>query len=56
MVGEQGTSCLGKEISEELIYELFKLTDTGIIIALDNDTEAYKSLARFMKKNPMQKK
>ena len=56
MVGEQGTSCLGKEISENLLYELFKLTDTGIIIALDNDTEAYKSLKNFFKKNKYAKK
>ena len=56
MVGKQGTSCLGKEISGELLQELFKLTDKGVIVALDNDTEAYKSLARFMKKNPMARK
>jgi hypothetical protein len=51
MVGDQGTSCLGKEISVELIKELLKLTDKDVIIALDNDAEAYKSLAKFMKKN-----
>jgi hypothetical protein len=56
MVGNQGTSCLGKEISQELISELIKLTDKKVIIALDNDSEAYKSLARFMKKNPMARK
>jgi hypothetical protein len=56
MVGDQGTSCLGKEISEELLYELIKLTDKKIIIALDNDSEAYKSLAKFMKKNPLAQK
>jgi len=56
MVGKQGTSCLGKEISEELLFELIKLTDKKVIIALDNDSEAYKSLARFMKKNPMARK
>lgn len=51
MVGNQGTSCLGKEISEELIKELLKLTDKDVIIALDNDEEAYKSLKKFMAKN-----
>lgn len=56
MVGDQGTSCLGKEISVDLLQELFKLTDKGIIVALDNDTEAYKALARFMKKNPLARK
>lgn len=56
MVGKQGTSCLGKEISNELLYELIKLTNKKVIIALDNDSEAYKSLARFMKKNPLARK
>ena len=51
MVGNQGTSCLGKEISEELIKLLLKLTDKDVIIALDNDEEAYKSLKKFMAKN-----
>jgi hypothetical protein len=51
MVGDQGTSCLGKEISEELIKILLNLTDKDVIIALDNDSEAYKALAKFMKKN-----
>lgn len=51
MVGDNGTSCLGKEISEELIKVLLKLTDQYVIIALDNDSEAYKALAKFMNKN-----
>jgi hypothetical protein len=51
MVGDQGTSCLGKEVSEELVVELLKLTDKNVIVALDNDAEAYKSLSRLMKKN-----
>ncbi|GAF98816.1 unnamed protein product, partial [marine sediment metagenome] len=56
MVGDQGTSCLGKEISEDLLIELLKLTDKDVIIALDNDSEAYKALARFMKKNKYARK
>jgi hypothetical protein len=51
MVGNQGTSCLGKELSEDLIKELLSLTDKNVIIALDNDAEAYKALSRFMLKN-----
>jgi len=51
MVGDQGTSCLGKEISEDLIVQLLKLTDQNVIVALDNDSEAYKALSKFMKKN-----
>jgi hypothetical protein len=56
MVGNQGTSCLGKEISEELIKQLLKLTDKRVIIALDNDAEAYKALAKLFVKNKYAKK
>jgi hypothetical protein len=56
MIGYQGTSCLGKEISEELIKELLKLTDEYVIIALDNDAEAYKALAKLFRKNRYAKK
>lgn len=56
MVGDQATSCLGKEISEDLLIELLKLTDKNVIIALDNDSEAYKALAKFMKKNKYARK
>ena len=56
MVKNQGTSCLGKEVSEELIVELKKLTDENVIIALDNDSEAYKALAKLFKKNRYAKK
>lgn len=51
MVGDQGTSCLGKEISEPFLKSLFKLTDKGVIIALDNDKDGKKSLDKFMKNN-----
>ncbi|MHA2180928.1 MAG: toprim domain-containing protein [Promethearchaeota archaeon] len=56
MVGKQGTSCLGKEISEDLIKELLKLTDKNVIVALDNDSEAYKALDILFKKNKYAKK
>lgn len=56
MIGDQGTSCLGKEISEKLIERLLKLTNKKIIVALDNDREAYKSLAKFFDKNKYAKK
>lgn len=65
----QGTSCLGKEISEDLIFTLSEFTKTAdikyemngvtyfdraqsnLIVALDNDAEAYKALSKFMKTN-----
>jgi DNA primase len=56
MVGNQGTSCLGKEISDELIKKLISLTDKNVIVALDNDSEAYKSLNMFMENNKYAKK
>lgn len=56
MVGDQGTCCLGKEISDELIKKLISLTDKDVVIALDNDSEAYKSLNMFMNNNKYAKK
>jgi hypothetical protein len=56
MIGKQGTSCLGKEVSENLLLELFKYTNKDVIVVLDNDSEAYKSLSRFMNKNKYAKK
>ena len=51
MVGDQGTSCLGKEISPTFLKILFGLTDKGVIIALDNDKDGKKSLDKFLKEN-----
>jgi hypothetical protein len=45
-----------RNISEELISELLKFTNKNVIIALDNDSEAYKALASFMSKNKYAKK
>jgi hypothetical protein len=56
MVGDQSTSCLGKEINDIFLKELLKLTDKKIIICLDNDSEAYQALGRFMKKNRYSRK
>lgn len=51
MIGDQGTSCLGKEISSPFLEILFSLTDKGVIIALDNDEDGGKSLNKFLEKN-----
>jgi DNA primase len=51
MIGTQGTTCLGKFISEDFLDELFKMTNKGVIIALDNDPEGQKALLKFMKDN-----
>jgi len=56
MCGDQATSCLGKEIKDKLIEELFKLTNKDIIIALDNDKEAYRSLYKFINENKFARK
>lgn len=51
MVGTQGTTCLGKFISEDFLEELLKMTNEGVIIALDNDIEGQKAVRKFMKGN-----
>lgn len=47
-IGNQGTSCLGKEISNNFIKELSTLTDVGIIIALDNDKDGMLSILKVI--------
>ena len=56
MVGNQGTTCLGKYISEEFLDKLFTMTSKGVIIALDNDIEGEKALFKFMKENKYSRK
>ena len=48
MIGDQGTTCLGKEMSEDFIKILFGLTKRDIILAYDNDREGIRSLRKFM--------
>lgn len=40
--GHQGTCVLGGSVSDEFLYELYKHTDKGIIIAVDNDERGEK--------------
>ena len=56
MVGTQGTTCLGKFISEEFLEKLFAMTKKGVIIALDNDKEGAKALRKFMDENKYSRK
>jgi len=56
MIGDQGTTCLGKEIKDDFIEHLLKLTNKNIVISLDNDSEGYKSLFEFMKKSKYKQK
>jgi len=46
-IGTQGTSCLGKEISENFIKNILKYTNKPIV-CFDNDESGYKSLITFM--------
>jgi DNA primase len=43
-VGNQGTSCLGREVNSNFIRELLPLTDKSIIVALDNDKSGIESM------------
>src|SRR5574343_180295 len=45
----QGTTCLGKELSNEFIETVLSLTDVGVILALDNDDEGVKTVQTFIK-------
>jgi hypothetical protein len=56
MVGDQGTTCLGKYISPEFLAQLFLKTTKGVIIALDNDDEGRKALSKFMSNNKFAQK
>lgn len=51
VIGDQGTTCLGTYITDDFIKELFKLTDKGVIIALDNDDAGYKGVLKFIKES-----
>lgn len=44
----QGTSVLGGSISDDFLNELYKLTDKGIIIAVDNDERGYKERMKLI--------
>jgi hypothetical protein len=47
-IGDQGTACLGKEISEDFLEVLFMKTEVGIIVVYDNDEDGYKAMKKFM--------
>ena len=55
MIGNQATTCLGKEISEAFLDHLFKL-NKKVIIALDNDVEAKRALRKFINENKYSQK
>jgi len=48
-IGNQGTSCLGASVSDDLLKSLLELTDVGVIVALDNDAAGLKETIRLMK-------
>ncbi len=50
-IGNQGTSCLGASVSDELIKTLLDMTDVGVIICLDNDQAGLKEMIRLMKES-----
>jgi len=49
-IGNQGTTCLGKDISDDFLEKLLSLTDVGVIIALDNDDSGISSLKELINK------
>lgn len=55
-IGPQGTTCLGAHISDAFIGELFKYTDKGVIIALDNDKTGIQRMYDIIKKSDYNKR
>jgi len=49
-VGEQGTSILGKELSQDFVNVVNQYTDIGIIVVMDNDEDGIKKLYDYTKK------
>lgn len=50
-IGQQGTSCLGATISDNFLAEVFKYTNKGVIVALDNpriDESGYKNYIKIL--------
>lgn len=48
-IGSQGTTCLGAEVSDELMKEIMSLTDEYVILAPDNDNAGRVLMEKFMK-------
>lgn len=48
MIGKQGTTMLGKELSKEFVATLLKLTKNNVIIVFDADEEGQKSLRKHL--------
>jgi DNA primase len=55
-IGKQGTTCLGANISESFLTELFKHTNCGVILALDNDKTGQEQLYNIFKRSEYNKK
>jgi len=51
MIGDQGTTSLGVEMSDGFLKRLMELTDEGIILVFDNDTAGDTARDKFMKDN-----
>jgi 5S rRNA maturation endonuclease (ribonuclease M5) len=50
-IGNQGTTCFGSSINDEFLDTLFKKTNKGIIIALDNDEKGIESTEKVLKES-----
>jgi len=48
-ISNQGTSMLGKVLSDNLVQTLLTLSDKGIIVAFDNDGDGKKALLSYLK-------
>lgn len=55
-IGYQGTTCLGASIDDIFLSELYKYTNKGIILALDNDKAGQDQIQKIFKESKFNKK
>lgn len=51
-IGSQGTTILGKELTQEFIDNISQYTNMGIIVAMDNDKDGIDKLNKYIKSFP----
>lgn len=49
-IGKQGTTILGKELTQEFIDNISQYSNIGIIVVMDNDTDGYSRLKDYIQK------
>lgn len=56
MLGNQGTTCLGKFISDDFLSKVISKTNESTVVAFDNDGPGFESMIKFMKESKYNKR